>query len=131
MEGLGATQHGRKGLEGDPHDVVLRLLGREGASGRLGMKTEHQRLWGFCAESFFHDPGPQSPSCSELGNLFKKIQVGIKEKRKPRGKVIHLQARLEGRLHVGNPIGQGKSHLLDRRRACLPDMVSADADGVP
>ena len=40
MQALGAAEGGGEGLQGDPDDVVLRLLGGEGAAARLGVEPQ-------------------------------------------------------------------------------------------
>src|ERR1700682_6222954 len=52
-------------------------------------------------------------------------------RRAARGEVIHLQARIERRLHVGDPRAEREGDLLDRRAALLAEVVAGDRDRVP
>ena len=53
------------------------------------------------------------------------------EEGEPGPELIHLHARGNGRLDVGDAVGQGKGDFLHRGGAGFPDVVAADADGVP
>ncbi len=47
VEGLGAAQHRCQRLEGDPYDIILRLLCGQGRAGCLGVEAQR--------------PGPRVP----------------------------------------------------------------------
>ena len=57
--------------------------------------------------------------------------MGVEKEGQPGADDIHAQPGLPGRFHVGDAVGQGEGHLLNGRGAGLPDMIAADADGVP
>jgi hypothetical protein len=82
-------------------------------------------------EPLLHDLGPQAPGRPELGDFFQKIEMRVEKERQPGAELVHLQPRGNGRVHVGNAVGQGEGHFLHRGGTGLPDMVAADADGVP
>ena len=131
VQGLGAAQHGAHGLEGHPHDVVQGLLGRQRAAGGLGVETEHHGLGVLSVEALLHDLGPQAPGGPELGHFLQEVGVGVEEEGEPGTELIHLHARGNGRVDVGDAVGQGKGDFLHRGEAGFPDVVAADADGVP
>ena len=131
VQGLGAAQHRAQGLEGHPHDVVQGLLGGQGAAGGLGVEAQHHGAGVLGPEALLHDLGPEAAGRPEFGHLFQEIRVGVEEEGEPRPEFIHLHARLDGRLDVGDAVGQGEGDLLHRGGAGLPDVVAADADGVP
>ena len=74
---------------------------------------------------------PQPAGRAEFGDLFQEIVVRVEEEGELGGKFIHIQPGLDGRLHVGDGIGQGESHFLHGGRAGLADVVAGDADRVP
>ena len=49
--------------------------------------------------------------------------MGIEEEAEPGGKFVDGQPRGHGRLHVGEPVGQGEGQLLGGRRARFADVV--------
>src|SRR5438876_1299407 len=55
----------------------------------------------------------------------------IKKEGEARCELVDIQAGLDGRLHIGHPIGQGESQLLDRGRPRLADVIPGNGDGVP
>jgi len=132
MQRLGPAQHRRQGLRGRPDDIVVRLLRREGTARRLGVETHPPGtgILGFIAVP--HRLRPDPPRRPQFGDLFEEINVGIEEERKARGEFIHIQPLAADHvLHVFHPVPKRKGQLLHRRRPRLPDMVPADADGVP
>ena len=131
VQRLGAAQDGGQSLKGHPHNVVHRLPCGQGATRSLGMKTDHQGSGVFGPEAFFHDFCPERPGCSELGDFFKEIEMGIEKKGKPGAESIHVQACLKCGIYVSNAVSQGESNFLDRSGACFPYVVSANADAVP
>ena len=131
MKRVGSTQNGSEPLKGYAHNVIVRLLSGERNSGGLRMSSQHPGLGVLGAVFFPHQAGPDAAGRAELGDLFEEIVVHVKEKRKPRGKVINLHTALEAFVDVTEPIRKRKSQLLDSRRPSLADMVSAHADGVP
>jgi hypothetical protein len=79
VQRLGATQYGGQGLDGDAHDVVVRLLGGQGAAGGLGMETEHLGFGVLGPEALFHDFGPDTTCSTEFGDFFKEVVVSVEE----------------------------------------------------
>ena len=78
-----------------------------------------------------HDARPHAAGGAELGDLFQKIVVGIEEERKPRGEVVHIEARREGGLHVGDAVGQREGDFLHRGRAGFAHVIAGDGNRVP
>ena len=85
----------------------------------------------FRLEPILHDPGPHAPGGSKFGHLFKKIQMGVKEERESWCKLIHVKTPFQGFFRIGDAVCQGKSQFLHGRRSGFPNMVPADADGIP
>ena len=83
------------------------------------------------AEALPHDLRPHAAGGAELGDLLQEVVVGVEEEGKLAGKVVHIQPGVDGRLHVGDGVGQGEGHFLHRGRAGLADVVAGDADRVP
>ena len=131
MQGLRTPQNRRQGLKRDTNDIIFGLLGREGTPGCLGVKANHQGLGICCLKSFPHYFSPQTPRCPVLGDLLKKIHVGIEEEGKPGPKCIHIQTNSKRCLDVCNPVRQCEGHLLHSGGTRFPDMIPADADRIP
>ena len=93
MQRLRSSQHCGQSLPGDPDDVVVRLLGGQGAPGRLGVEAKHPGARVFGLEAVLHDLGPEPAGSPVLGHLFQEIQVGVEEEREPRAEFIHIQTR--------------------------------------
>ncbi len=131
MKGLRPSQNGRQGLHGGADDIVVRLLGGKRTPRSLGVETEHPgpRILGL--ETLPHDFGPDPPGGSVFGDLLKKIDMGVEKKGKAAGKIVHLETSFDAGLDIADPVCQRKSQLLHRRGAGLPNVVAADADGVP
>ena len=108
MEALGASQNSGQCLKSGAHDVVLRLLGSEAASGGLGVESHEPRLRLFGLVFFPHVSGPDAPGGPVFGDLLEEIQMGIEEQRKPGSKCVNVQPGFHGRLHVGESVGQGE-----------------------
>ena len=131
MERLGAAQNRGQSLHGDAHDVVVRLLRCEGAAGRLGMEAKHHRLGIFGVEAFLHDLGPHAASRPELGHLLEQVVMGVEEESQPRGEFIDIKPCLDGSIHIGDAVGQGKGDFLNSAGTCFADVIAGDTDGVP
>ena len=121
MQRLGTSQYRGQRLNGDPHDVVVGLLGSQAASRGLGVEAQHAGARILGIEAFLHYLGPHSSGRPELGHLLEEV-VGIEEEGQPAGELVHVQPRIDGSLNVGNPVGQGEGDLLRlpllRPRAC-------------
>jgi len=57
--------------------------------------------------------------------------VRVEKKGKLAGKIIHIQTAINGSLNIGNGIGKGKRHLLNRGRAGFTDVIPGNTDRVP
>ena len=55
----------------------------------------------------------------------------VEEKRDPFAEPIHVEARVDRRLHVGDRVREGERHFLNGRRAGFADVIAADGNGVP
>ena len=131
MQRLGSAEHCRERLDGDAHDVVVRLLRGQGATGGLGVEAKHLGFWIFGAETLLHDFCPDAAGGAELGNLFKQVVVGVEEERQARSEFINIHADLDGGVNVGDAVGQGEGDFLHGAGTGFTDMVAGDGDGVP
>ena len=131
VEGLSPSQNGGQGLNRHPHDVVLCLLSGESCTRCLGVEAEGPGARVLRPEALPHDPRPETPRRPELGRLLQEIALGREEEGETGGELVHVQAPHDGRLDVGDGVGQGEGHLLHRRGPRLADVVAADGDGIP
>ena len=131
VERLGAAEDRRHRLDGDPDDVVVGLLGGEGAARGLGMEPQLQRAGVGGPESVAHEARPQAPGRAELRDLFQEVVMGVEEEREPLAKLVHVEARVDRRAHVGDGVREREGHFLHRGRTSLPDVIPADRDAVP
>src|SRR6267143_626017 len=131
VQGLAAAENGGERLNRDAYDVVFRLLRGERGTGGLRVKPQHQRAWIFCTEAFRHDASPETAGRAVFGDFFKKIVVGVEEKRKLRSEFIDAESGVECGLDVGDAIGERESHFLDGGGAGFADVIAGDGDGVP
>jgi len=107
------------------------LLGGQGAAGGLGVEAQHLGLGVLGPEALFHDLAPYTASGAELGDLFEQVVMGVEEESQPRCEFIDLQSGLDGGVHIGDAVGQGKGDFLDSTGAGFADVVAGDGDGVP
>src|SRR2546429_5836660 len=88
MQRLATPENGGEGLHRDANDIVFGLLGGERRPGGLRVEAQEQRARVFCVEAVAHDFGPQAARRAVLGNFFKKIIVGVEEKRELRREFV-------------------------------------------
>ena len=131
MQRLAAAENGGERLNGDPDDVVFRLLRRKGRARRLRVEAQEQRTRIFGVEAVAHDFGPQAAGGAVLGNFFEQIVVRVEEKRKLRRELVHAEARIKRGLDVSDAIGKREGHFLDGGRAGFANVVAGDRNGVP
>ena len=131
MQRLRAAEHRRQRLQRDAHDVVVRLLRRERAAGRLRMEAKLLRPRIGRMKTVFHDPRPQPPGRAELRDFLEKIVVGVEEEREPLAELIDVEPRVDRRLHVRDGVCEGERHFLYGGRTGLADVITADRDRVP
>ena len=94
------------------------------------MKPQHLAGGFFGVKPFLHQPCPQPPGGAKLRHFFKDIRSRAEEKGQARRKGVDVQPGLNGRLHVGARICQGKRNLLNRSCPGLTYMVPGDRNGV-
>ena len=87
MERLAPAEHGSKGLNGHPNNVVERLLGLEGDTTGLGMKP-HARRSIVRTEPFSGQASPESAGGPELGCLLEQVVMTGEEERQSRSKAV-------------------------------------------
>ena len=131
VERLAAAEDRGERLDGDAHDVVLRLLGGQRAPRRLGMEAQHPRARVPGLEALAHDARPQPAGRPELGDLLEEVVVGVEEERQLRREVVDLLPRIPSGGDVRDAVGQGERDLLHRRAARLADVIAGDRDRVP
>src|SRR5207237_3835609 len=95
------------------------------------LTAELQWSWIFRMVSVINFTGPEPASCAEFGDFFKEVVVDVEKRRELRGKTVNGKSGLHCCLNVGQPVIQGEGQFLHRRRSCLPDVVTADADRMP
>jgi hypothetical protein len=83
------------------------------------------------AEPFLHYLCPKYPGRPEFSYFLEEIVMGIEEKGKATGKIVDIQSTVNGRLYVGNAIGQRKSNFLNGAGAGFTDVVPANTDSIP
>ena len=88
MQRLGSPQHGGQCLKGYAGHVVVWLLCRERYASGLCMGTQQHGPRILRVITPRDLSRPNAARGSQLGDLFKKIAVHIKEKGKPRCKVV-------------------------------------------
>ncbi len=110
MERLSSPENPSQSLNCGPNDIVMRLLGRQGTPSSLRVKTEDPGTGVLGVKTLSHELIPDFSSCAELGRFFKEIIVCVKEKGKPRGKLIHRQARFDRRLNILDAIPRVKAN---------------------
>jgi hypothetical protein len=86
------------GVDRDPDQVDLGLLGRQLDAGRLGVEAQHPRPRVRGAEPLLHQPGPDPPRRPELGDLLEQGGAGDEEERHARRDVVDSQAGVERRM---------------------------------
>ena len=93
------------------------------------MKAQGQGRQVLWSEPRFHF-ARQTPRGAIFGDLFEEVVMSVEEERKSGSEIVYLQSRFDGRAHIGQPVIQSKSELLNRSGAGFPDMVAADANGM-
>src|SRR5262245_21478393 len=95
------------------------------------METQLPRSLVLRAEAVAHDSGPEFPGGAELRNLLEEVAVRIEEEGDAWGEVVDVEPGIDAVLDVLNAVAQGEGQFLQRRRARLADVISADRHGVP
>ena len=131
MERLASAQDGGEGLKRDAGDVVLRLLGGQRLAGSLGMEAQLVGAAVGGAKGIAHFLGPDAAGGPELADLLEEVVVHVEEEAEARGEVVDAQPPLLGVANVLEPVCQGEGQFLYGVGAGLPDVVAADADGIP
>src|SRR4051794_20720287 len=79
VDRLGAAADGGERLNGNTHDVVVRLLRRQRRAPGLRMEAEGPRLGIRRAETLTHDACPQPARGPELRHLLEEVVVRVEE----------------------------------------------------
>src|SRR3990172_11696511 len=95
------------------------------------MKSQHQRLGILCPVFRPQALCPYSAGGAELGDLLEEIDVGIKEERYARHKLIDVQPACNPRLDISKSVGECECQFLTGCRTGLPDVVAADRNRIP
>ena len=82
------------------------------------------------AENVPHTDGPELATNPRQRHVF-NVQTTIEKERQARPESLHLQAAVTKQFDVGESIGESVGCLLNRGRAGLGDVVTADRDGIP
>src|SRR5665213_3244715 len=95
------------------------------------MESQFPRRFLFGAVAIAHRFGPQNAGGAILGNLLKKIVMGVEKEAQTRREIVYRQAAFHADVNVMETVGQGEGQFLYRRGTGLADVVAADADRVP
>ena len=120
----------RHRLIGDPHDVVLGLLGRQAHAGRLRVCAEPPRLGILRAVYVAHPAGPDATRRPQLRDLLEEVRVDVEEEREARGERVDIEPARDSALYVLEAVAQGERELLCGRGARLTDVVTRNRDRV-
>ena len=131
MQALGSAEDRGQRLDRGPDDVVVDRLGGQARPGGLDVEPAQQRLGVRRPEPLAHDRRPHPAGGPELGDLLEQLRPGREEEGQAPGEVVDVEAPLDGRLDVGDGVGQGEGQLLRGGRAGLAHVVAADRDRVP
>ena len=132
VEALRAAEDAGQRLDGDPGQVVERLLRGERDAGGLGVEAHPGGALVLGPEALAAQLVPDPPRGAELGDLLEEVVVAVEEEARAAARSRRSAGRASMRvLDVGDPVGDREGQLLDRGRARLADVVAADADRVP
>src|SRR3989441_9581983 len=131
MERLCSTEDACKGLDCNTDNVVVRLLRGQSLTACLGVKSQlaRFRIPGF--ETVLHDPGPDSTRSSELRDLLQEVVPAGKEEGELWSELVYLESPVKSRLHVFDCVCKAEAEFLNRVRARLANVITANADRVP
>ena len=125
VQALGPAEHAGQRLDGGADDVELGLLGGERDAGGLGVEPQLQRPG---------VGGPVAVGASSVAQMrraarylaisSKKSRWALKKKRQPGCELVDGEPGRQGRLDVGEPVGQGEGQLLGGRRSGFADVVA-------
>ena len=94
-------------------------------------KRQTHRAGVRCPEPLAHDRGPHPAGGAELGDLLEQLRPGGEEEGQPAGEVVDVEPAGDGRLDVGDRVGQRERQLLGGGRPGLAHVVARDRDRVP
>ena len=93
VERLRAAEHRREPLQRGAHEVVDRLLRREGRAAGLRVEAQHHRARVLRAEALLHDARPEPARGAELRDLLEEVAVAGEEERQAGAKSSILRPR--------------------------------------
>src|SRR5262245_16899828 len=131
VDRLRSAAYGRERLNRDPHDVRLRLLGRERGAAGLRVEAQRGRARVRRAEAVSHDARPETTGRTELGDLLEEVVVRVEEEREALAEAVRREPGRDRRLAVRDAVRERERELLGRARARLADVVAGDRDRVP
>src|SRR5579863_5530231 len=82
------------------------------------------------AKPFAHLLLPDAARGAVLGDFLEKIVMRVEKEGKPGREFVHCQAPLDPSLDVLDAISQRECNFLDRGRASLANVITADRDRV-
>ena len=74
---------------------------------------------------------PDAPRGAVLGDLLEEVDVAVEEEAETRREVVDVEPGGDGRLDVGEAVGEREGQLLGGGAARLADVVPAHRDGMP
>ena len=130
MQRLRAAEHRGQRLQGHARDVVHRLLRGQRHSRGLRVKAHQPGALVLRAEAFFHHPIPNLAGRAVFGDLLEEIIVRVEEEAEARTELVHIEAAPARPLDVLDAVIQSERQFLQRGRAGLANVVSADGNRV-
>ena len=93
------------------------------------MRPQHFRAVLFRPQPV-HNIVPQRACRAQLGDLHEEIHANAEKEAKPPGEGINIEARFHRAPRIFLAIGNGESEFLNRRRAGLVHVITADGNAV-
>src|SRR5258708_38561678 len=120
----------RERLQRSAHDVVVRLLPGERTARGLRVSAQLPTALVLGAETVAHRFRPDFAGRAVLGDLFEEIAMRVEKEAEPRCETVDRQASFERPIDVLDTVAQGERKFLDRGRAGLANMITADRNRI-
>src|SRR3984957_20686317 len=94
------------------------------------MKAHQPRALLLRAKTILHHPIPDLACRPVLGDLFKEIVVRVEKETEARAEFIYIKSTASRPFHIFHAVIQRESKLLERGRARLANVISADGNRI-